>query len=556
MALLRTLFCLVAAVAAAPNPQAQTTTSSAAPSTTSSSAVSVCTGNTAANRSVWCDYSIDTNYYEEVPNTGVTVEYWLEVQNVTLIERMVLTVNGTVPGPKIEANWGDTVRINVKNALTNNGTGIHWHGIRQNYTNQQDGVPSITQCPIAPGESYTYEWRATQYGSSWYHSHWSLQAWNGVFGPMVINGPATANYDVDLDMIVLSDWTWQTADEKWDYAQKVGPPMLDNGLINGKNVWGNGGSRYENTFESGKSYRLRIVNTAIDTHYKFAIDGHSFKVIAMDFVPIVPFDATVLDITMGQRYDIVVVADQDPKDYWMRAVPQGECSSDNNSANIRAIIRYDSSSTANPTSTAYEELMNDLCDDMPLFSLVPYLSQSVVNPIADNSDLSVSVGKNDAAVFKWRVGMNSMLVQWAEPSFLSILAGNVTEPVGLLVIETAIPVPHPIHLHGHDYFVLASERDATYDSSVALNLINPPRRDVVNLPVSGYMVMAFLTDNPGAWLMHCHIGWHTSQGLALQFVERESEIPALLNQQVMTDTCSAWFDWADGLGIKEEDSGV
>jgi FtsP/CotA-like multicopper oxidase with cupredoxin domain len=62
---------------------------------------------------------------------------------------MVLAVNGTVPGPLIEANWGDTVKIHLTNSMSANGTGIHWHGIRQNYTVQEDGVPSITQCPIA-----------------------------------------------------------------------------------------------------------------------------------------------------------------------------------------------------------------------------------------------------------------------------------------------------------------------------------------------------------------------------------------------------------------------
>lgn len=86
-------------------------------------------------------------YSSDVP------QYWFELTNTTLspdgIERDVLTVNGSVPGPTIEANWGDTVVIHVTNSLTNNGTGIHWHGIRQNYTNQHDGVPSITQCPIA-----------------------------------------------------------------------------------------------------------------------------------------------------------------------------------------------------------------------------------------------------------------------------------------------------------------------------------------------------------------------------------------------------------------------
>lgn len=121
----------------------------------------------------------------------------------------------------------------------------------------------------------------------------------GVFGPIVIHGPATANYDEELETIMLSDWTHQTADELYSQAQTQGIVVLDNGLINGKNTGVDGGSRYEATFESGKSYRLRLVNTGIDTHFKFAIDSHTFKVIAMDFVPIVPFETDVLDITMG-----------------------------------------------------------------------------------------------------------------------------------------------------------------------------------------------------------------------------------------------------------------
>lgn len=60
--------------------------------------------------------------------------------------------------------------------MTNNGTSLHFHGIRQNMTNQNDGVPAITQCPLAPGDTMTYTWRATQYGSSWYHSHFAVQA--------------------------------------------------------------------------------------------------------------------------------------------------------------------------------------------------------------------------------------------------------------------------------------------------------------------------------------------------------------------------------------------
>lgn len=90
-----------------------------------------------------------------------------------------------------------------------NGTSIHWHGLRQNFTNDQDGVVSITQCPTAPGDTFDYTWKAAQYGSTWYHSHFALQAWQGIFGGIVINGPATANYDEDLGMLFLNDWDHQ-----------------------------------------------------------------------------------------------------------------------------------------------------------------------------------------------------------------------------------------------------------------------------------------------------------------------------------------------------------
>lgn len=195
-----------------------------------------CSGNTASNRSLWCDYDISTNYYDVVPDTGVTVEYWFELTNITAspdgYARNVLTVNGSFPGPTIEANWGDTVIVHVTNSLSNNGTSLHFHGIRQNYTNSMDGVNSITQCPVAPSHSVTYTWRATQYGSSWYHSHYSLQAWEGVFGGIVIHGPSTANFDTDLGMLVLNDWDHQTVDELYTSAETSGPPTLDTGVRN------------------------------------------------------------------------------------------------------------------------------------------------------------------------------------------------------------------------------------------------------------------------------------------------------------------------------------
>jgi FtsP/CotA-like multicopper oxidase with cupredoxin domain len=93
-----------------------------------------------------------------------------------------------------------------------------------------------------------------------------------------------------------------------------------------------------------------------------------------------------------------------------------------------------------------------------------------------------------------------------------------------MVIAITMSVPHLIHLHGHNFFILVQGSSTYLSSSVRLNTANPPRRDTAMLPASGYLVIAFETYNPGAWLMHCHIGWHTSEGFALQFLEQYDEV--------------------------------
>ncbi|KAF2622424.1 multicopper oxidase [Macroventuria anomochaeta] len=531
----------------------------------------ICSGNTASTRSEWCDYSIDTDYTTEVPDTGVTREYWLTLDDVTVapdgVSRSAMAVNGTIPGPTLFADWGDTVTVHVTNNLVDskNGTSIHWHGIRQNYTNDQDGVVSITQCPTAPEDTTTYTWRAAQYGSTWYHSHFALQAWQGIFGGIVINGPATADYDEDLGMLFLNDWDHQTVDELYISAESSGPPTLDNGLINGTNTYDDGGYRYNTSFTSGTSYRIRLVNAAVDTHFKFMIDNHTMQVIASDLVPITPYETTVLDIGMGQRYDVIVTADQaDVADnFWLRAIPQSACSENDNSDDIRGIIYYgDSPST--PSTTAYS--YDDSCDD-ETDNLVPYISKSVETESSTNVE-AATVGYNSDKLFRWFLNSTTMVVEWENPTLEQILAGNTTYATSnavlelpdaniwtYLVIETTLSVPHPIHLHGHDFSVLA-QGSGTYSSSVSLNLDNPPRRDTAMLPASGYLVLAFETDNPGAWLMHCHIGWHTSEGFALQFIERYDEIAALTDEDRLTTGCDNWTSFTEEASIEQDDSGV
>ncbi|KAK8093159.1 multicopper oxidase [Apiospora kogelbergensis] len=544
-------------------------TSPALQSNTLISARDACAGNTADTRSEWCDYSIDTDYSEEAPETGVTREYYFELLDSNVspdgVERYAMSINGSIPGPTIYADWGDTVVVHVTNSLADstNGTSIHFHGIRQNYTNQHDGVTSITQCPTPVGSTITYIWRALQYGSTWYHSHYSLQAWEGVFGGIVINGPATANYDEDMGIMFLNDWDHDTVDALYLSAQTSGPPTLDNGLINGTNVYGDDdhsdqtGFRWNATWVEGSSYRLRLVNAAVDTHWKFSIDNHSMTVIAMDLVPITPFTTNVLSMGMGQRYDVVVTADQASiaSSFWLRAIPQSSCSDNDSSDNIRGIIYY-ANSTDTPTTTGFS--FTDSCEDEDVSNLVPYISKTVGDSGWSDSE-AATVAFNDDSLFRWYLNSTTMVVEWVDPTILKVYNNETSfvdsngvieiddEEWVYLAIQTTLAVPHPIHLHGHDYYVLA-QGSGTYNSSTTLNLANPP----------GGTPPCFLrpTDNPGAWLMHCHIGWHTSEGFALQFVERRSEMLDLIDYNLLNSTCAAWETYTDSVSVVQDDSGV
>ena len=105
-----------------------------------------------------------------------------------------------------------------------------------------------------------------------------------------------------------------------------------------------------------------------------------------------------------------------------------------------------------------------------------------------------------------------------------------------------------MHLHGHDFALLAQSNDPYPGSleaiSDTLKTDNPPRRDVVLLPSGGYIVIAFKADNPGPWLLHCHIAWHASSGLAFQILENKDRmvIPPE-SRDAMNKTCTEWNEW-------------
>ena len=156
-----------------------------------------------------------------------------------------------------------------------------------------DGVNAVSQCPIAPGETFTYKFKALQYGTSWYHSHYSLQYGEGLLGPLTIHGPSSGDYDEAKSPVMMSDWSHVPMFARWagyvdGYNNTRG---VDNILVNGTGIWKGAApnGRYTLSVKKGRRYLLRLINTSIETAFVFAIDNHKIQVVGADFVPIMPY---------------------------------------------------------------------------------------------------------------------------------------------------------------------------------------------------------------------------------------------------------------------------
>lgn len=256
------------------------------------------------------------------------------------MQRAALLANGQYPGPLIEASWGVTIEVNVHNAITGpeEPTTLHWHGLNMPNTPWFDGIPITSQCPITPGYNPTYRFRADEYGTSWYHSHVVAHCAQGLAGPIVIHGPSEhVEYDDDLGPVLVSDWYHKDHTELADIA--LGPavepndirPLADSNLLAGA-----GRSRCANitggapctedvsakrwAVETGKTYRLRLVNGGSASFFTVSLDNHALTVISPESVPVHPYETDHVTLAIGQRVDVVFTASADAsQSYWLRA---------------------------------------------------------------------------------------------------------------------------------------------------------------------------------------------------------------------------------------------
>ena len=304
----------------------------------------------------------NTNPYTQSPTTGRVRYYDFTIRRGTIApdgyQKEVMLINNQFPGPLIQANFGDTIVVNVNNRITGpeEGTSLHWHGILQTGSQWEDGVPAVQQCPIPPGKSLQYTFKADLYGTSWYHSHYSAQYASGLFGPMVIYGPKNVEYDIDLGPVMLSDYYHKqyfdiVADVMGTDASST-IPKSDNNLINGKMVYNcslvTDGTPYRNNaglskfkFQTGKKHRLRLINPSAEAIQQFSIDGHTMTVMANDFVPIQPYETNTVTLGVGQRSDVIVEANGKAGDvYWMRSTISTKCSGTTMQGPALAVVLY------------------------------------------------------------------------------------------------------------------------------------------------------------------------------------------------------------------------
>ncbi|KAK6433718.1 laccase, multicopper oxidase, benzenediol:oxygen oxidorectuctase, partial [Oleoguttula sp. CCFEE 5521] len=373
-------------------------------------------------------------------------------------------------------------------------------------------------------------------------------------------------------------WYYQTAYQinaitLQNLANQAPPPSADNILINGTNKNANGGGSYSQVkVTKGKKYRLRLINTSVDNFIRVSLDNHQLQVMTSDFIPIVPFYTNWLLLGIGQRYDVVINANQTEGNYWFRANVATDCLSGNKNGAL-AIWSYDTVTAGTPTSTAFAAAAAGCYEPA---GITPYWKQPVPSSQFLNSPLTVGLTRASFTPggelhVLWSINGSSMNIDWSYPTMSYLMDKNTNYPTNLNVWPSTTegnwnywliqmapnmpPVPHPIHLHGHDYFVIGYGNGQFNQSTASLNWANPPRRDTATLPGGGWLAIAYDSNNPGTWLMHCHIAWHVSEGLGLQFIEAPDKV-TFPDAAAYKKTCENWKAYEPTSYWKKDDSGL
>jgi len=398
--------------------------------------------------------------------------------------------NGRVPGTPIRVRTGDQLRVTLANRLPAETT-VHWHGIAVN--NEADGVPHLTQEPIAPGADYTYQFTAMHPGTYWFHPHTGTQLDRGLYTPLIVEDPQEPlAYDAEW-VVVLDDWLDGDPDEvlaklrshhgtmrsvavspllggeagnvDYPYFLLNGRPQTDAEVFHAK---------------PGQRVRIRILNAASDTVFRVALGGHRLSVTHADGYPLEPVDTDALLIGMGERYDVLVTLG----DGVFPLVALAEGKGDTAFAPIRTAGHQ-----APPPSVLPAELNRRI---IGYRRLRPAQSVMLQDKPTDRRIRLALTGS--MAGYSW--GFNGRQFDHMDPTKVTYeVAAN--ERVRLDFVNTT-DMFHPVHVHGHTF---------------ALGAPSGPRKDTAIILPRQSMPVYFDADNRGMWMIHCHNVYHAEAGM-------------------------------------------
>ncbi|XP_022743596.1 laccase-7-like [Durio zibethinus] len=453
----------------------------------------------------------------------------------------------------------------------------------------------ITQCPIRPGNKYTYKFRIIkQEGTLWWHAHVSwLRA--TVHGALIIRPRAGHSYPFpkpykEVPIILGEWWNANVVDvENLALATGAAPNISDAYTING---WPGDlypcskKKMYKLKVEQGKTYLLRIINAALNNQLFYKIANHKMTVVAIDASYTKPYVTDVVVSGPGQTVDVLLTADQPVGSYYMGAIPYASAAVQFDNTTTRGVIDYDgapSSATPlmpalpafndTPTANKFYTNITGLVGgphwepvprkvDHKMFVTIglglqvcpanstcqgPKLSASMNNK---SFVLPTSLSLLQAFFFNASTGVyttdfpaeplikfdytnasinnNQLLLFPPKGTKVTKLKFNST--VEIIFQNTAILAVenHPMHLHGFNFHVLAQGFGNYNHTAVRkkLNFINPQIRNTIGVPVGGWAVIRFTANNPGAWIIHCHLDMHLPLGLATAFLVENGPTPA------------------------------
>lgn len=470
---------------------------------------------------------------------------WVKANPDGAFERQVIGINGQWPIPRIEGNVGDRIIVNVNNSLGDEDTSLHFHGLFMNGTAHMDGPVQVSQCPIPPGSSFTYNFTLDQPGTYWYHSHNKGQYPDGLRGPLIIHDPQDPHrdsYDEEL-ILTVSDWYHDRMPglikKFMDKTNPTGAEPVPNAALMNET------QNFKLPVKPNTTYLFRVINIGAFAGQHVWFEGHKMRIVEVDGVYTEAAEADLIYLSAAQRCSFLVTTKNETNENFAFVASMDTTLFDqlpeDLQYNVTGWLTYDESA-AFPEPAIIEGEFQPF-DDM---TLVPWDKQERLPEPDQTFHLNVIMDNlGDGANYAFF--NNISYAHPTVPTLYTVLTSGTqaTDPtvygdfthsmvlekneVVQIVVDNLDPGRHPFHLHGHNFQALhrsAEEAGPFADTGVSENDYPaiPMRRDTFVLFPNGNIVLRFKADNAGVWLFHCHIEWHVVSGLMATFVEAPLEL--------------------------------